>query len=82
MLTCISPPPPCDLLHKDEPVSVPFPSVRAVEMVDSLTKNFKVRFNNFRSHGTNTCTSEDPFSTEVSEVPENLSIPNCGATQL
>jgi hypothetical protein len=42
----------CDLLHMDESVSVPFPSVHAVEMTDSLAENFKMIFNDFRSHAT------------------------------
>jgi hypothetical protein len=43
----------CVLLYKNGSVSVPFPSVRAVEMIDSLTDNFKMRFNDFRRHATN-----------------------------
>jgi hypothetical protein len=32
---------PCDLLHTDGPVSVPFPSVRALEMFTLLSENLK-----------------------------------------
>jgi hypothetical protein len=42
----------CDLFHKDVSVSVPFQSIHAVEMIDSLTENFKMRFNGFHSHAT------------------------------
>jgi hypothetical protein len=33
--------PSCDLLYKDGSVSVPFPSILAVEIIDYLVKNFK-----------------------------------------
>jgi hypothetical protein len=39
----------CDLLHKDESISVPFPSARVVEVTDSLAENIKMRFNDFVS---------------------------------
>jgi hypothetical protein len=51
MLTCVIFS--CELLHKDGSVGVPFPSVGAVEMISSLDENFKMRFNDFRSHATN-----------------------------
>jgi hypothetical protein len=43
----------CDLLCNDVSLSVPFPSVRAVEMIDSLVEIFKMRFNDFCSLATN-----------------------------
>jgi len=52
----------CNLLHKDGSVSVPFPSVRALEMVDSLAENFKMRLDVFRSHDRNIRDFENPFS--------------------
>jgi hypothetical protein len=35
------------LLHKDGLVSVPFASICALEMIESLDENFKMRFNDF-----------------------------------
>jgi hypothetical protein len=43
-----------DLLHKNDMVSVPFPTVRAVEMTGSLAENLKRRFNDFSSRVINT----------------------------
>jgi hypothetical protein len=43
----------CDLLHMDGPVKCSLPSVHAVEIIDSLAKNFKMRFNDFHSHSIN-----------------------------
>jgi hypothetical protein len=64
----------CDLLHKYGSVSVPFPDIRAVEMIDSLAENFKTSFSDFRSHATNTLIFENPFSVEVSHTPEEMSL--------
>jgi hypothetical protein len=44
---------PWDLLHKDELVCVPFPSVRAVEMIGFVAENFKTGVNDFHRHATN-----------------------------
>jgi hypothetical protein len=60
----------CNFLHKDGSVSVPFPSAHAVEMIDSLAENFKMRFNDLCSHATNICIFENPFSIDVSDAPE------------
>jgi hypothetical protein len=62
----------CNLLHNDGSASVPFPSVHAIEMTDSLAENFKMRFNDFHNHATNIHIFEDPFSVEVSDAPEKL----------
>jgi hypothetical protein len=43
----------CDLVHKGGPVSVPFPSVLAVEMIHSMAENFQMRFTDFHSHAIN-----------------------------
>jgi hypothetical protein len=64
----------CDLLHKDGSVSVPFSSVRAVEMIDSLAENFQMRFTDFHSHATNVRIFEKPFFVEVSDAPEKLQL--------
>jgi hypothetical protein len=64
----------CDMFHKNGSESVPFPSVCAVEMFDSLAKNFKMRFNDFCSHATNICIFETPFSIEVSDAAEKLQL--------
>jgi len=61
----------CDLLHKDGSVSVPFPSVRAVEMIDSLAENFKMRFNDFRSHATNISVFQVTDAPEKSHIEFN-----------
>jgi len=50
-----------DVLHKDGSVSVAFPSVCAVEMIDSFAENFKMRFSDFRSRATNIRVIENPF---------------------
>jgi hypothetical protein len=62
----------CDFLHKDGYESVPFPTVRDVEMIDSLAANFKMRFNDFRSRDINIRTSENPFFVEVSDGPKEM----------
>jgi thymidylate synthase len=62
----------CDLLQKDASVSVPFLSAHAVEMIDFLAKNFKMRFNDFHSHATNTHIFENQFSVKGSGTPEKL----------
>jgi len=59
------------MLRKDESVSVPFPSVRALDAVDSLAENFKMRFSDFRSHATIARIFENQFSVEVSDDPQN-----------
>jgi len=64
----------CELLQKVGSASVPLPSVRAKEVFDSLAENFKVRFNDFRSHAINVRNFETPFPVEVSDVPEKLQI--------
>lgn len=61
-----------DLLRKSISVSVPFPSVRAVEMVDSLAKDFEMRFIDFHIHATNIRIFENPFFFEVSNAPNIL----------
>jgi len=53
-------------------VSVPLPTIYAAEMTYSFAKNFKIRFNDFCSHITNRHLFENPFSIEVSDVPEKL----------
>jgi hypothetical protein len=58
----------CDFLRKDWLVSVPFPRVCAIEVIDSLAESFKTRFNDFRSHATNIRIVENPFSVEVSDA--------------
>jgi acyl carrier protein len=50
--------------------SLLFPSFSTVEMIDSLTEKFKTRFNDFRSHATNTSIFKNPLSVEVSDVTE------------
>jgi hypothetical protein len=60
--------PSCDFLHKDGSVSVHFPGVHAVEMIDSLVENFKMRLSDFRSHATNIRI----FSIEGIDAPEKL----------
>jgi hypothetical protein len=64
----------CDLLHKDGSASVPFPSVRAVEMIDSLAESFEMRFSAFRSHAVDIRIFENPFFVEVSDAPEKLQL--------
>jgi hypothetical protein len=67
--------PSCDLLpNNGSLISVPFPSVCAAEMIDSLAENFKMRFSNFHSHATNICVSENPFFVEVSDAKEKLQL--------
>jgi hypothetical protein len=61
----------CNLLQNDGSVSVPFARVHAVEMIHSLADNFKMRSNDFRSHATNKCIFEDPFSVML---PEKLQL--------
>jgi hypothetical protein len=62
----------CDLLHNDGSVNVPFPSVRAVEMIDSLAENFRMKFSDFRSHDTNIF--KNPFSVEVRDAAEKVQL--------
>jgi hypothetical protein len=62
----------CDFLHKVESVNVLFPGSRAVEMIDSMAGNFKMRVSDLRSHATNIRSFEHSLSFEVSDVPEKL----------
>jgi hypothetical protein len=48
--------------------------VCVVGMLNYLAENFKMRFNNFCSHATNTDTSENPYSTENRDAPEKLQL--------
>jgi hypothetical protein len=48
------------------------PSVHRVEMIYSLSKNFKVGFDIIRSHATDVRIFENPFSVEVSDASEKL----------
>jgi len=64
----------CDLLHKHESVSVPFPAVCVLEMINFLAENFKMRFRDLYSHATNIHILESPFSVEVSNAPEKLQL--------
>jgi hypothetical protein len=50
-------------------LSDPFPHVHAVEMIDSLAENFKMRFSDFYILATNTRIVETPFSCEVCVAP-------------
>jgi hypothetical protein len=70
----------CVLLHKDGSVSVPFLSVRAIEMA-ALAENFKISFSDFRSHATNVrrLIFEGEFFIEVCDAPEKLQL---GLTQI
>jgi hypothetical protein len=43
-------------------------------MTDSLAENFKMSFNDFRSHATNMCIFENPFSIDVSDALEKLQL--------
>jgi len=70
MLTCVFFS--CDLLHKDGSISTPFPSDQAIEMIDSLAENFKIRFSDFHGHVTHTHISENAASIEDSDAPEKL----------
>jgi hypothetical protein len=47
-------------------------SVHAVEMIDTLAENFKMRVGDFCSHATNICILENPFSLEISDASEKL----------
>jgi hypothetical protein len=49
----------CYSLPKPGLASVPFPSVFAVEMIDSLSENLKMRFSVFHSVATNVCIFEN-----------------------
>jgi hypothetical protein len=53
-------------------ISVPFQSVCAVDMFRLLAENVKISVNDFRSRATNILIFENPFSVEVSDVPEQL----------
>jgi hypothetical protein len=41
-------------------------------MIESLDKNFKMRFDNIPCHDTRARISENPFSVEVSDATEKL----------
>jgi hypothetical protein len=60
----------CDLLYEYVSASVPFQNARAVEMINSLAENFKMRFSDIRSHVKNIRIFEHAFSFEVGDVPE------------
>jgi hypothetical protein len=64
----------CHFYACDLPVSVPFLSVRAVEMTDSLAKNFTMSFSGFPTHATNMSIFENLFSVEVSNASEKLKL--------
>jgi hypothetical protein len=51
----------CDFLLNNGSVTVPLPSVRAIEMIDSLAENFIIRFNDFRNHAKNMRVFETHF---------------------
>jgi hypothetical protein len=48
-------------------VSVPFPHTRTAEITDSLTEQFKKKFNYFCRHAKNIPIFENPFSADVSD---------------
>jgi hypothetical protein len=53
-------------------------------MIDSLAKNFKMRFTDIRSHIVSTYVFENPLSVEVSDPPKKsciLNVLNCNVTQ-
>jgi hypothetical protein len=43
-------------------------------MTDCLAENFKMSFNDFRSHAANIRILENPFSVEISDAPEKLQL--------
>jgi hypothetical protein len=55
-----------DIFHA---LSFPVSLVRIVETNDSMVKNFKMKFNDFRSHPTYVNISQDEFFVEVNNVP-------------
>jgi hypothetical protein len=55
----------CDFLRKVGSMSVSLPSVHALAVTDSF------RCNDFYSHATNMCISENPFIVEVIGVLKN-----------
>jgi hypothetical protein len=55
-------------------VSVPFPSVRAVEMIVSLAEGFKMTFCNIYSYATNIPVFENPLSVEGIDGPKKSCI--------
>jgi hypothetical protein len=60
------------LLRKDGSVSVTFPGVCTVEIIESSAENFKMRFNDFRSLATNILIFKGPFCVKVSDAPEKM----------
>jgi hypothetical protein len=56
------------LFHKDGSVSVTFPSVHAVQMIDSLAENVKMSSNDFRSPATNIHIFKNPPFVQVSDA--------------
>jgi predicted PolB exonuclease-like 3'-5' exonuclease len=64
----------CDFLRKDGSVSVPFPCVRAVEMIDSLAEDFKTRFSDFRSHATNIRVFDNPSPLKSQMLQKKLKL--------
>jgi Ran GTPase-activating protein (RanGAP) involved in mRNA processing and transport len=62
----------CDLFHTDGCVSARFASVYAVEMIDSLPENLKMKICDFHSHVTDTHVSDNAFCVDVCDAPEKL----------
>jgi len=58
------------LLNKDESVSVTFPNVRAVEMIEHLAESFKMKYDNIRSHAANIRVSLIVHSLLKSAMPQ------------
>jgi hypothetical protein len=52
----------------------PFPDVRAVEMIESFTENFSMRFGVLCSHAANKHVLENPFAVDVSDAVEKLQL--------
>jgi hypothetical protein len=62
------------LLHKDGSVSIPFATVHSIEMNDSLVEDFKIRFSDFYSHGTNIIFFENLFSIDLLMIQKNCTL--------
>jgi hypothetical protein len=61
----------CEFLDKNKSVSVPFPTAGVVEIIDSLTEEFKMRVNNINSNSTNICSVlGNPFFVKVNVAGE------------
>lgn len=63
-MSCFS----CHLLHEDASVTVLVLSGHAVEIIDFLAENFKIRFKDFYSHATNVQIFENQFSVMASDA--------------